>query len=108
MKIFFNNKGVVAKSTEVCNQYPRATCPCGTGHNQHPPGRVGSPGFSSAVWGMGDSALYWPFGGQLVRSRGGHTGIRSQIRTVSLPSRAPGMQIIADMAARYSGQPIVP
>ncbi|BAV42346.1 DUF5078 domain-containing protein [Mycobacterium ulcerans] len=22
MKIFFNNKGVVAKSTEVCNQYP--------------------------------------------------------------------------------------
>jgi hypothetical protein len=22
MKIFFNNKGVVAKATDVCNQYP--------------------------------------------------------------------------------------
>ncbi|SON59085.1 hypothetical protein MSIMFI_00567 [Mycobacterium simulans] len=22
MKIFFNNKGVVAKSTDVCNNYP--------------------------------------------------------------------------------------
>ena len=23
MKIFFNNKGVVAKATDICNQYPR-------------------------------------------------------------------------------------